>query len=293
MQKKKIGLALGGGSARGWAHFGVIQALEEAKIPINYIAGTSIGAYIGAIHAAGRLTDFRKNFAEKIDRRSIYDKIDLTLGRGGFIDGKRLEQLLKTYTDGKSFKELNLPFAAVATSLLNGKEVVIKSGDLIQAVRASISLPVIFTPVQHGNDWLMDGGLVNPVPISVVKAMGADIVIAVDLNSDLVGRRFCSWNTKKKVEENKVIENFKTKLSAWFEPKEKFPNLFETLGSSVDITQKQITEKNLEICPPDILIQPRLSNLRLFDFNKAKTSIAEGYQCTKKLLPKIKLLVES
>jgi NTE family protein len=176
-----IGLALGSGSARGLAHLGVIRAIEDAGIEVGFIAGSSMGALIGAIHAAGKLDELEASF-QGFDWKKTASFFDVVLPKSGLLDGARISELVRAHIHADTIEALPIPFAAVATDIVSGEEVVIRSGDVIEAVRASISVPGIFTPVRSNGHILVDGGITNPVPVSAARAMGAGIVIAVDLN---------------------------------------------------------------------------------------------------------------
>ena len=181
----KIGLALGSGSARGLAHLGVIRAVQEAGIKVDYVAGTSIGALVGAVYAAGSIDSLESTF-QKFDWKKMVSFFDVIFPKSGLIDGAKVRELVRALVHAEVIESLPIPFCAVATDIQSGEEVVIRQGDLIEAVRASIAVPGIFTPVRSNGLLLVDGGLVNPVPVSVVRAMGAEIVIAVDLNQQIV-----------------------------------------------------------------------------------------------------------
>jgi NTE family protein len=179
-------LALGSGSARGWAHIGVIRALEEAGVRPDLVCGTSIGALVGAAYAAGELERFEQ-WVVALGITDVVTFMDLSLS-GGLLKGERLVDFFRRTFADRPIESLSLPFGAVATALASGAEVWLREGSTVEAVRASIALPALFTPANRNGDLLVDGGLVNPVPISLARAMGAEIVIAVDLNSDLLGR---------------------------------------------------------------------------------------------------------
>ncbi|WP_258868171.1 patatin family protein [Alkalilimnicola ehrlichii] len=183
----KIGIALGSGSARGWSHIGVLTALAEAGIEPDIVCGSSIGALIGGVYAAGRLDDIEA-WGNSLTRREVFSYMDFTLSGGGAIAGKRLMEVCSEYIEGCDIECLPKRFGAVATDLKTGTEVWLQEGPLQTAIRASISLPGLLTPVHVDGRWLVDGGLVNPVPVSLCRALGADIVIAVNLNGDLLGR---------------------------------------------------------------------------------------------------------
>ncbi|MCO5145583.1 MAG: patatin-like phospholipase family protein [Aquamicrobium sp.] len=188
MAHYRVGLALGGGAARGWSHIGVIEALVEAGIEPVAVAGTSMGALVGAAHAAGRLGAL-KEWALAVDWRTIVSLVDLGLAGGGIVDGQRIRALLGQLGIDGEIRSFPVPFAAVATDLADGREIWLQDGPADLAIRASISMPGIFSPVLVGERWLVDGGLVNQVPVSTCRAMGADFVIAVHVGDGLLGRR--------------------------------------------------------------------------------------------------------
>lgn len=296
----KVGLALGSGSARGWAHIGVIQALAEANIRVDYVAGTSIGAVVGAVLASGNIDAF-EDVVLQLDWKQIAYFLDVVFPKSGLIDGKKVSEFVRSHVKMVNIEECSIPFCAISTDLVTGNEVVIGDGDIIEAVRASISVPGIFTPVRKDGNILVDGGLVNPVPVSVVRKMGADFVIAVDLNHGIIdGKRFSKTSdpelnvmrsekesghaTKMK---NKIIEILNHRISEvdfsalsqikqWMS-KEPLPNIFEVLVSSINIMETQITETKLKTDPPDLLIQPNLGHLKFLEFNRADEAIATGY----------------
>jgi NTE family protein len=187
MAKAKIGLALGGGAARGWAHIGVLKALAEAGIKPDIIAGTSIGAVVGACHSAGHLDELEE-FARELTRRRIFGYLDFNFAGTALINGQKLCDRLERQLGNLHIEELESRFTAVATELGSGHEIWLSRGRLADAVRASYALPGIFRPVKINGRWLFDGALVNPIPVSVCRAHGARYVIAVNLNFDVCGR---------------------------------------------------------------------------------------------------------
>lgn len=184
----RIGLALGGGAARGWAHIGVIHALHENGIEPEIVAGTSIGALVGAAYAAGDL-DMLDKWVRKLTRREVVRYLDFTLSGGGLIHGERLNAFFAKHMKHTLIEDLPRRFACVATELYTGREVWLQEGPVLDAARASYALPGLFTPARHDETWLVDGGLVNPVPVSLCRALGAEITIAVNLNDGLLGKR--------------------------------------------------------------------------------------------------------
>ena len=300
----KVGLALGSGSARGWAHIGAIEAIEEAGIPIHYVAGTSIGAFVGAVYATGDLYSL-KQFALQMDWKKVLSYFDVVFPRSGLMDGKKVHDLFSIHTHKRTFEEFNIPVKMIATDLDTGDKIIIDSGNIIESIRASASVPGVFTPVHLNNKWLVDGGLVDPVPVKVVREMGADVVIAIDLNSGLVSKK-PPKKTKEKIkqiqkERNEFITRIasqynnaeravKSQINRWLSTSSK-PSIIDVLGSSVGIVEEQITRINLAIDPPDILIQPRLGDLKMFDFDQAERSILEGYTQAKSQIDNIKSML--
>jgi NTE family protein len=298
---KKIGLALGGGSARGWAHVGVIKALEEANIPIHCIAGTSIGSLVGGYYASGSFEEL-EHMAETIQWSTVLRYLDVTLPRQGLVEGKKILEFLRGSLKIKTIENLQIPFCAVAADLITGEEIRIKKGNLAEAIRASISIPGIFNPQKKADRWLVDGGLVNPVPVSAVRAMGADIVIAVDLNHDFsqtglhlepnkrADRDEASWVEEMRRHARGASQSLMLKFKEWTIGND--PVIFDSIGWSVNIMQDQITQKNLLTEKPDFLIRPRLGPIRAFDFHLAKPMAEEGYRQTKKILREIKAKIQ-
>ncbi|MBU1017714.1 patatin-like phospholipase family protein [Patescibacteria group bacterium] len=275
-KRKKVGLALGGGGARGCAHIGVIKALTEAGIPIDCIAGTSIGSFIGGIYVAGDIDELERYFL-KIKWKDVVKHFDPVIPKKGFFEGGKICQLIDKLLKHKSFQKNRIPFRAVATDLFSGKEEILKNGSLTQAIRASVAIPGIFTPVKRGSTYLIDGGVVNPVPVNVVRNMGADIVIAVDLNHNFI---------KEKMATKRSYGKDKGRIYKWLAPTH--PNIIDVIESSIYMMQDKLTEKNLLIHKPDFLIRPSLRSASIFDFHKAKGLIEEGYKKTRLQIPKIK-----
>ena len=299
----KIGLALGSGSARGWAHIGVIKAITEAGIHVDYVAGTSIGALVGAVYASGRIDSF-KDVVLQLDWKKIASFLDVVFPKSGLIDGNKIAEFIRSHVGEKNIENLSLPFCAVSTDLATGNEVIIKDGDIIEAVRASISVPGIFTPVRKGDMALVDGGLVNPVPVNVVRKMGANLVIAVDLNHDIIGKKVVKKasisNSDNMALGKEIGNNFTvgnrilnalnkrvmaidvpalTHVKQWM-ARDQMPNIFEVLIYSINIMETQITATRLKNDPPDLLIQPKLGHLKFLEFHRAKEAILEGYEET-------------
>ena len=299
MIRPRIGLALGSGSARGCAHIGIIDALLEAGIEPDIICGTSIGALVGAAHVAGRLPALQQ-WVEAATWRDVASLFDVRLSGGGLIDGKRVTELLGTLGIAAPIESYSKPFAAVATDLRTGREIWLQAGPIDEAVRASIPLPGIFSPVALGSKWLVDGGLTNPVPVSVCRALGAEVVIAVNLNGDLLGRRFQDEANLPAGPEHisgEFVQRMLNQLPASLQDHAAqiasrlltkgptAPGYFDVLTNSINIMQDQITRSRLAGEPPHVLLVPRLADFGLMEFNRAKEAIAEGRACVQQALP--------
>lgn len=291
-RRPKIGFVLGAGSARGWAHIGVLRALTEEGIKPDFIAGCSIGALVGAAFAAGRL-DQIESWVRSLDWKSALRLVDLGL-RGGLIKGKRVVELFSEQIVECAFSDLPLQFAAVATDLVSGQEIWIREGRVSDAIRASIAVPGFFQPVLYEDRYVVDGSVVNPVPVSLCRAMGADIVIAVDLGSDLVGRyvwdddRAPATHTARRGFVGRLLPRLKKASETPADPGPAAPTLLEALMGSINIMQVRIARSRLAGEPPDVLITPRLGHLGLLDFHRAEPAIAEGREAVMRMLPAIR-----
>lgn len=301
MTRPRIGLALGSGSARGWSHIGVIERLAEAGIEPDMVCGSSIGALVGAAYVAGRLAEL-KDWAEAVTWRGIVGLLDVRLSGGGLIDGKRIVDFLRVLKVSGPIEQYPKPFAAVATDLVSGREVWLQKGPIEQAVRASIALPGLISPTRHGGRWLLDGGLVNPVPVSACRALGAEVVIAVNLNGELLGRRFESpigerLYRRKKRAPGEFLGRLLQQVPAGFRVQASLiapkllrrgpaaPGYFDVLANSINIMQDQITRTRLAGEPPHVMLLPRLRNVGLLEFDRAKEAIAEGRTAVEQALP--------
>lgn len=281
--KPRLGLVLGSGSARGWAHIGVIRALREAGITPDVLCGCSIGALVGAAYADGDLEPL-EHWATGLAWQDIVGLLDVGLG-GGLIKGDKLIAFFERHFVDKDFSELSLPFACVATDLANGREVWLREGSVAAAVRASIALPGLLAPVNRDSRLLVDGGLVNPVPVSLCRALGADIVFAVDLGSDIVGRSL----RRGVAAEDRHGPGWTARLlnSLGLKRDNHLPSLAGVLSTSIHIMQTHIARSRLAGEPADVLIAPRLAHLGLMDYHRAAEAIAEGSAAVKRMLPAI------
>lgn len=264
--KPRIGIALGAGSARGWAHIGVLQALNDEGIVPEVVCGTSIGALVGAAYADDRLSELER-WVSSLTWRKVVGFFDLAFS-SGLVKGNRLFTFLKGDLLDKDVEELKRPFAAVATDLATGREIWLRDGPVADVVRASIAMPGLFTPFPRNGQLLVDGALVNPVPVSLARAMEADFVIAVDLSSNTVGQ-----------------------FTRDVEDKRRKPNLTEVVSNSLDIMSVRVTRGRMAGEPPDAVIQPRLGQLGLLEYHRGTTAIAEGRAATEWAMPQIKRLL--
>jgi len=311
-KRKKVGLVLGSGSSRGWAHIGAIEALEASGIPIDFIVGCSVGSYVGALYASGSLASL-KEFVLRMNGKKVFTYFDVVFPRSGLLDGTRkVKELFSMHTHMEQFEELPLAVAMVATDLQRGRKVILQSGNIMKALQATMSIPGLFAPVQIDGRWLVDGGLVDPVPVGVAKAMAADIVIAVDLNSGLISRREVRKQTPttekavaqepeyqyellKKLSEyyESAETSFKAKINDLFHREQEIPDIIDTVMTSINIMQERITRVNLAVEPPDILIQPRLGDLKMMDFDRVDFAIAEGHAGVMDRIDDIRALLTS
>lgn len=275
--KPKIGLALGSGSARGWAHIGIIEALQELGVRPDVVAGTSIGALVGAVYVSGQLAEF-KEWVLKLNSRDVFSLMDLTLS-GGFVKGERLfGQFAERHKD-PNIEDVDHQYISVCTEMSSGREIWITKGPIISAARASCAIPGIFSPVQHEGRWVLDGGLVNPVPVSACRALGADVVIAVNLNAQLVGRHLSrSGQRQMELESQGPIEPniWNRMVAALSSGDDDRPSMFDTMAASVNILQDRLTRSRMAGDPPEVGLRPTLTDFALMDFHRAKEAIEEG-----------------
>jgi NTE family protein len=304
MTGARIGLALGSGSARGWSHIGIIDSLAEAGIEPDIICGTSIGALVGAAYVAGRLKELRQ-WAEQATWREIVGLMDVRLSGGGLIEGRRVIAFLQQLGVGGPIENYAKQYAAVATDLATGREIWLQSGPIHEAVRASIALPGILSPARNDGKWLVDGGLSNPVPVSVCRALGAEVIIGVNLNGDLLGRRFQSEPRQSAGAVSlrassellgpvlgqlpTALRKQAAQIALRLLPQESStPGYFDVLANCINIMQDHITRTRLAGEPPHVLLIPRLRNIGLMEFDRAAEAIAEGRDCVEQALPMLR-----
>lgn len=294
--RPKIGLALGSGVARGWAHLGVMRALNRYGIEPDVIAGTSIGAVVGGIHLAGK-ADALEEWARSLTKVRMISYIDFRVRNGGMLGGRHLVDAMRRDLGDLKIEDLDTPFVAIATDLITGHEVWLRKGDMIDAMRTSFSLPGIFEPMQHEDRWLVDGALVNPVPVSVCRALGAQMVIAVNLNADIIGKErrggadvptvagFDLLNELQSSEGSNAKSRIGALASRIFRREPSQPSMFGVMISALGIVQDRISRSRLAGEPPDVHITPRLGNIGLFEFDRADEIIAEGEASVERVLP--------
>ena len=336
----KIGLALGAGAARGWTHIGIIEALEKLGVKIDVVAGCSIGAYVGAAYASGKLEGL-KEWACSLSDWQVLALMGVGLRRGGIASGQKVFDKLASEFCLSSYEDMLKPFATVATDLYTGREVVFNSGPIGDTIQASCAIPALFAPVAHGDRWLVDGAVVNPVPVNLCRLLGADFVIAVNLNADFRPLRL--EKLRQDHEENqRKTEDFFTKsqnvLRQWFSPESKEekalekndnndealsdtledktdegiaseviekveeeftevpakvnkgnpPGILSVMSSSLEILQARVTRSRLAGDPPDILIEPQLTDVGIMEFHRAAELCAKGEETISRIAEQIR-----
>ncbi len=293
-----IGLALGGGMARGFAHIGVLRVLQRESIKPSIVTGTSIGAVVGASYLAGKLDEFEE-WALSLNRMRMLSYLDFRGRNASLIGGKKLQRILTHNFKNMDIEDLPTPFIAIAADLLTGHEVWLRKGSLIEAMTASFALPGVFPPVERNHRFLVDGALVNPVPVAPAQAMGARMTIGVDLNADIIGKAAKPGEGYQTVagfdlfndadvppeQQKKYTSTLTKKL---FGRQEHSPSLFGVMVSALSIIQDRLTRSRLAGDPPDIHIKPKIGDIGLLEFEKAEELIARGQDAAEKALPEIR-----
>jgi NTE family protein len=290
-----IGLVLGGGAARGFAHIGVIRKLQELGMSPDVIVGTSMGAVVGGCHAAGRLDEF-ETWCRGLTSRDVLSYLDISLTGSGLIDGHKLAAQLRGALGEVSIEELSVRFAAIAAEVGTGHEIWLTRGRLAEALRASYSLPGVFAPVRLGGRWLVDGVIVNPVPVATARALGARVIIAVNLNADTfgLGTTIASHGSDHEDDERREEDGRRRGLRGLFGAEQALrrqvlgtrgrPGFATVMMDAFNVMQDRITRSRLAGDPPDVLISPRLGHIALFEFHRAEEAIALGAEATEKAL---------
>lgn len=302
MAKRRIGLALGSGAARGWAHIGVLRALAEMGVEPDVFCGTSMGACVAAAHLTDQLDELQ-GWAQNMGLLGILGIIDVTFRKGGLVAAERTFDRFRNDRTDIDIEDLPKPFAAVACQLGTGREVWLKKGRVLDALRASAAMPGLFPPARVDEHWLTDGALVNPVPVSLCRALGADIVIAVNVNSELAAlprpvadadaapastlpQQLGAWLGWRPSERTRFVAS---QLTAH---PDTCPNVMEVIAGSLDIMQDRITRSRLAGEPPDVLVSPHLGHIGFLEFDRAEEVIAIGHKATRIAAPAIELALK-
>jgi NTE family protein len=306
MSRPRLGLALGSGSARGWSHIGILGALAERGLRPDVITGASVGALVGAACAAGRLADLER-WVCTLTQRDVWRLVDTTFRGGGVMSGNRLMSTIAEQIGDGPIENLPIVFGAVATDLYTGEEIWLREGPFMAAVRASSGLPGLLSPTWHQQRWLIDGGVVNPVPVSLCRALGADIVIAVDLRRSVtkMAMRAPEGTVDSKDRKMATASEAATEASAegiailgkWaglvdglvesFRSRRSDPGLFEVMSGAVNIMQERITRSRLAIDPADVVLRPDLADFQLMDFHRAREAIDIGRRHVEEVAPQL------
>ena len=299
VRRPVIGLALGGGAARGFAHIGIIRTLVAHGIIPDVVVGTSIGAVVGGAYVTGQL-DALEEWARSLQPRNILGYLDIRLDGSGLIGGDKLAALLEASIGQVAIEDLPQKFASVATEVRTGHEIWLTHGRIVEAMRASYALPGIFSPVMVGDRWLVDGALVNPVPVSAARALGAEIVIAANLSSDVFTHSTTIYSHGQPVEVPETVIDPnppKRRFGRLFSPertmKREFiggagrPGISSVMADAFNIMQDRITRARLAGDPPDLLITPRVGQIGWFDFHRAAELIAFGTRAAERALDAI------
>ncbi|NNF80853.1 MAG: NTE family protein rssA [Rhizobiales bacterium] len=293
--RPKIGLALGAGVARGWSHIGVIQQLIEEGIEPDVVSGTSVGALVGGCYAAGKL-HMLEDFARSLTRTKIFRLLDISWSKSGMISGDKLRELLDEGLGETRIEHIDKPFICIGTELLTGHEIWLRKGRLSKALRASYALPGVFSPVYFKELWLIDGAVVNPIPVSACRAMGARMVIAVNLNNDAFGGTVIQAPGLAGVENaletppagQESNRPQRSILRQMFGGSNDEPGLTTVLMAAFNISQDRLARSRLAGDPADISINPQANGIGMFDFDRASEAIEAGRVAAARVVPDIK-----
>ncbi|WP_158812599.1 patatin-like phospholipase family protein [Methylocapsa sp. S129] len=300
-RRPSIGIVLGAGAARGWSHIGALQELVAMGVVPNIVVGASAGAVVGGCFAAGRLEQLEA-FTRSLTKRRVFGLMDVSFSGGGLIGGAKLRTRLEESLGGINIEDLPIRFASVATEVGTGHEIWLKNGPLIDAICASYALPGIFAPVRWGGRWLMDGALVNPVPINVARALGADKVIAINISSDVLTRGtaiqdplYFAEKAETGVEAGKksgIMGSLSRGARLFHRPfaggEDGVPGIASVMADAFNITQDRIMRSRLAGDPPDVLITARMTKIGLFEFHRADELIALGREAARKAIDEIR-----
>ncbi len=298
--RRAVGLALGAGGARGFAHLGVLRGLSEAKIPIDAIAGCSIGALVGAVYAAGQLEKFEREILN-LDWSNIVRMFDPVWPRSGLISGERAIEWLAGIIGDWRIEDLSIPFVAVAVDLITGEEILIREGRVTDAIRASISIPGIFVPQRAGKRLLVDGALRNPVPVSALDGLGIDTRIAVNLHGQPLRELSrpsarASWTARTSVGQRagdmieRGLGRFRRRGNA--DTEDTGPNLFEILTASMTVIEHELARHRLAREAVDVVIEPDVQSVRSLEFQKVRKAIHAGLRETRERIEEIRSVLK-
>ncbi|HZZ62409.1 MAG TPA: patatin-like phospholipase family protein [Roseiarcus sp.] len=295
----RVGVVLGAGAARGWAHIGALQELDAQGIRPDVVVGSSIGSLVGGCYAAGKL-DMLEVFARSLTRRRMFGLIDFSFGGGGLIGGERLRARLETELGGVLIEDLPIRFAGVATEIGGGHEIWLRRGLLSDAIRASYALPGVFEPVRIEGRWLFDGAIVNPVPVSVARALGAERVVAINVTGESVGRGTAIQDPFGRLDPPPVVvepaNNAGGVIARWWrggalrapaDPEAAPPGLMSVMVNAFDILQDRIMRSRLAGDPPDALVQLKVGKIGMFEFHRADELIAIGRETVRRAAAEI------
>ena len=295
-RRAKVGVVLGAGAARGWAHIGAMQELDALGLKPDVVVGSSIGSLVGGCYAAGRL-EMLEGFARSLTRRRVLGFLDFSFTGSGLIGGERLRARLEAALGGLQIEDLPIRFAGVATEIGDGHEIWLRRGSLVEAIRASYALPGVFDPVKIDGRWLFDGAIVNPVPVSVARALGAERVIALNISSDSVGRGTALQDPFGRSEPpaaaNEPAGDSSGVIARWWRggavwsradanPDASAPGLVTSMVSAFDILQDRIMRSRLAGDPPDALVQLKVGKIGMFEFHRADELIRLGREAVRK-----------
>jgi NTE family protein len=281
----KLGIALGSGGARGWAHIGVLRALEEAKLIPDVMCGTSIGAVIGALALKGALGDFAQ-FVSRLNRVRLSQFFDFKIGAGGIIGGNRVYKALEKMLGATRFEQMPRPFGCVATDLATGDEVWLREGRVLDALRASYAIPGLFPPAQLGGRWLFDGAFVNPVPVSLARALGADVVIAVDVNAGILAPFAFEADQPELGTRGGLLGQ--GLVRAYFGRRKGGPSTFGVMTRALQLAQTRLSRIRLAEDPPSLVLRPEVGRIGPLEFHRGVECIAAGAAAVEAALPQIR-----
>ncbi|HXQ50321.1 MAG TPA: patatin-like phospholipase family protein [Stellaceae bacterium] len=280
----RLGIALGSGGARGWAHIGVLRALDAAHLPPDIVCGTSIGAVIGALQLTGHLPDFA-HYLRRLNRIRVGPFFDVKLGAGGMIGGARVLKVLRPIFRDTKIEDLPRGFACVATDLATGDEAWLRQGSVVDALRASYAIPGLFPPVLLGGRWLCDGALVNPVPVSLARALGADIVVAVDVNAGIMAPLGFEADQPGPAERRGLGQGL---IRTYFNRRRGGPSAFGVASRSLQIVQTRLSRLRLAEDPPAVVVRPEVGHIGPLEFHRTSETIDAGAAAMRAALPALR-----